>query len=1100
MPTSTNALLFLLSVVSLLAMPSAHAEDAQVDLVADLMEVADEAAGLTPFSLAVADGKLFFAGRHPLTGSEPWTSDGTPAGTRLVADTCPGPCGSLFSLVPLAGAVYFESCDAAEVCQLWRSDGTAEGTAAVTRFSRRNARVGGLTAWNGGLYFVAADAVHGAELFRSDGTPGGTELAVDLVPGPGDAGIHNLTAVGDRLFFSANDGIWASDGTPAGTTRVRSQIGNQVSSSPIVAAGNRAFFVESHFDLWTSDGTAAGTRRVLASNRVLTLLATRGGDVYFTRLDEPYEANELWTSNGTAAGTRRVRGGFPYLGRPSNGVEHLGELYFSAGEEVWKTDGTAPGTVPVASIGERIQALGVGAPGELLVGTADSLWRIDGDGELELVSDAVSARGFTAFEDGAAFQANSAAEGSELAVVAGGAVTVLSEIVDPGSSRPVELTARGNSLVFADSLVPAAVWETDGTAAGTRRLMELHPSNGIPGDGVRNVAAGGHTFVLDHDLWVVRAGGLVRLFEELPPGAAGWRWLLHDTAVAFRNRLFFLVWSFETDHIELWSSDGTPGGTRKLDELQEYSYCFICDPPAPVPTFGAVAAGGRLFAFFEDRLWVSDGRPGAVEVDLGVGCGSCTLGSAAAVGDRLFFTTAGYPYNVAPPDPRRLWTSDGSTAGTFVVREFGPPRPGAIPAAIDELLGVGATLYFTVETPGLGDELWSSDGTAAGTVPVVDLRPGRESSNPRGFAVLRGELYFAADDGVHGRELWASDGTAAGTRLVADLRPGAASSSPAELAAIDGRLYFAAADGVAGLEPWTSDGSAAGTVRLADLQPGPLPSSPSSFRAAGGSVFFSAGTEDGGFELWSTPRERCESCLLDGRFLVTAEWIRNGVRTSAEQVEFSDETALFWFFDRSNTELVVKLLDGRPLNGHFWVFYGALSDLEYEIRVEDLFTGAVRTYHNAPDNLCGGSDILAFRGEPGAPATLPAVRGTAAARDKGAGPCPGDPRDLCLRDGRFAVRVEWTNQHAGGVSGLGRAIPDTDETGYFWFFDQDNLELAVKLLDGSRLNGKLWFFYGALSDVEYVITVTDRQTGAVRTYHNPPGDFCGGADIEALDP
>ncbi|HEX9669687.1 MAG TPA: hypothetical protein VGC93_09405, partial [Thermoanaerobaculia bacterium] len=65
-------------------------------------------------------------------------------------------------------------------------------------------------------------------------------------------------------------------------------------------------------------------------------------------------------------------------------------------------------------------------------------------------------------------------------------------------------------------------------------------------------------------------------------------------------------------------------------------------------------------------------------------------------------------------------------------------------------------------------------------------------------------------------------------------------------------------------------------------------------------------------------------------------------------------------FDASNIELVVKVLDGRPLNGKFWFFYGALSDVEYTLRVTDTTTGAVRTYHNAPGNLCGRADTAAF--------------------------------------------------------------------------------------------------------------------------------------------
>lgn len=116
------------------------------------------------------------------------------------------------------------------------------------------------------------------------------------------------------------------------------------------------------------------------------------------------------------------------------------------------------------------------------------------------------------------------------------------------------------------------------------------------------------------------------------------------------------------------------------------------------------------------------------------------------------------------------------------------------------------------------------------------------------------------------------------------------------------------------------------------------------------------------------------------------------------------------------------------------------------------------------------------------------------------GPCRGGDTFLCLREGRFEARVHWTNPDVPDDFGSGVAIPVeiSDESGLFWFFDPENVELVIKVLDGRVLNGRYWVFYGALSDVEYWITVRDTVSGLNRTYHNPPKLLGGQRDLEAF--
>jgi 6-phosphogluconolactonase (cycloisomerase 2 family) len=106
-------------------------------------------------------------------------------------------------------------------------------------------------------------------------------------------------------------------------------------------------------------------------------------------------------------------------------------------------------------------------------------------------------------------------------------------------------------------------------------------------------------------------------------------------------------------------------------------------------------------------------------------------------------------------------------------------------------------------------------------------------------------------------------------------------------------------------------------------------------------------------------------------------------------------------------------------------------------------------------------------------------------RTSGAGGCQPRADALCLRNGRFRVEASWADGNGG--SGPGQAVSLTDETGYFWFFDRDNVEVVTKLLDACNAFGRFWFFAAGLTNVGVQLTVTDLATGEVRIYTNPEG-------------
>ena len=113
------------------------------------------------------------------------------------------------------------------------------------------------------------------------------------------------------------------------------------------------------------------------------------------------------------------------------------------------------------------------------------------------------------------------------------------------------------------------------------------------------------------------------------------------------------------------------------------------------------------------------------------------------------------------------------------------------------------------------------------------------------------------------------------------------------------------------------------------------------------------------------------------------------------------------------------------------------------------------------------------------------------------GVCEPSPTRHCLGpDGRFAVEVEWVLED--GRRGAGQVRPFSQDTGQFWFFAPENIELVVKVLDGSCFNDRWWVFYGALSNVELSIRVTDSATCARRVYLNPTGVFASVGDSDAF--
>ncbi|HSK74854.1 MAG TPA: ELWxxDGT repeat protein, partial [Thermoanaerobaculia bacterium] len=867
------------------------------------------------------------------------------------------------------------------------------------------------------------------------------------------------------------DELWVSDGTPSGTNRLTDIAAPQpfnVTNSIKVLDGIAYFLVDDvtgGVDIWQSDGTAAGTRRTTAfgyaspfSETDLSIEIARLGDRLIFVANDGLTGRRLWSSRGTPETTAPVEcpGVCPVPERYS-GFHVLGNrILFAAndgfqGTELWSTDGTAAGTRIVRNLclgscsasPEDFQILA----GRLFFlaynGTSQGIWKTDGTSQgTVLLAPRVSSSELFLVKAGPNlfFAAQSEENGvSQLWTNDGtpaGSVPVTA-IQEGRSSNPYSFTPLGDRVLFASCTdYRVELWSSDGTAAGTTRIeKELGGSC----DDIRPLTS---------------AGSLVY---------------------------------FSTDYV-IWRTDGTPDGTFEL-----FSSSSFRDVGEVVPFQGGVA-----FAVYDDdvrSLWTSDGTVAGTR-------------QRFEWSGRSLFVLAGsgstlYLLSESENGDTQLFRSDGTLAGTQLVETLSSFY------SVSSLTWVGDTLYF-VEG---GEDIWRTNGTAAGTGELS--LPVEAEGNIHSLAEHGGELYFLSSDRYSSEDdslgLWRLDATF-GAVLVRTVGP-AAQSFGATMVSAGGRLFFPGHDGEHGIELWESDGTAAGTRMVEDIAPGPSSSRPAEISALGNRIFFSANDGIHGREPWVLPLTgpACQPsdtvlCLGGGRFKVETSWRDFEGRTGrGHAVSLTADTGYFWFFDPANVEVITKVLDGQGVNGHHWAFYGALSTVQYTLTITDTQTGAARRYVNPPGRLGSVGDTNGFGplGATGSGLSVgpeaavfePIVTAGKAAGDKA--PCVASATRLCLGNGRFAVTARWKD--FDGNVGDGKAVPLAGgDTGYFWFFDDDNVEVVLKVLDGRPVNGKFWVFYGALSSVEYTLTVTDTETGAVKTYRNPAGRLGSVADTGAF--
>jgi ELWxxDGT repeat protein len=801
-----------------------------------------------PAQLVAIGSTAFFIAYDGVHGGL-WKSDGTEAGTVLVSSLG----GS--NLTNVNGTLFLVEDDGTHGRELWKSDGTAAGTTLVKdiNFGGADSYPGNLTNVNGTLFFTADDGVHGRELWRSDGTAAGTAMIKDINPGTNGSNLGLPTNLNGTLFFTADDGLhgnelWKSDGTAAGTAMVKDinpgSNGSWPQGRPTNVNGTLFFSAndgQHGFELWKSAGTTAGTTLVKdiyrgSSGSYPAYLICVNRVLYFSANDGTH-GREEWTSDGTATGTVP---GSPVSLPPSNSTNVNGTLFYAVddgttGVELWKSAGTAAGATLVKDI----------YPG--------SSYQYDPySGGWPLVPNSSNPSYLTNVNGTLFFTADDGVHGRELWKSDGTAAgtTLIKDInTNTLSANPGGMTAIGSTVYFAagDAVNGWELWKSDGTAAGTVPLTGISGfSNPMALNGTLffTTAVGVNGF-----LWKSDGTAAGTVVVDGFPGSVG-------NLTNVNGTLFFTA-DDGTSGTELWKSDGTAAGTTLVKDLypgthRVYDYYgnFSYVPNSSYPGF-LTNFNGTLYFSADDgmhgqELWKSDGTATGTTLvnDINPGAGGSSPFRLTNVNGTLFFGANDGVHG------DELWRCDGTAAGTVQVKDI---NPGSAGSSARYLTNVNGTLFFTADDGMHGRELWKSDGTAAGTTLVKDLFPGghtdyygnyyHNNSNPWNLTNVNGALFFSADDGTHGEELWKSDGTAAGTALVKDFVPGSAGSSPFWLTNVNGTLFLWTIDGKGASTIWQSDGTAAGTTAITNMPSTGLTN-------VNGTLFFSADDGIHGWELW----------------------------------------------------------------------------------------------------------------------------------------------------------------------------------------------------------------------------------------------------------
>jgi len=751
---------------------------------------------------------------------------------------------------------FFVSKNISTLHALWKSDGTANGTVSVTNnsgfdyaYSPSTSGAPIMGALGNKFYWVSYNTLN-----ISDGTAAGTVTLNTFTHG-----VASVFNTGTKLFITSNSGgsnpiaeVWVSDGTPVGTTLLKSfsnpppnfSLTYNYFYNALVVNNTLLFFLYTateagaccQLNTWKSDGTVAGT--VAIGDQNWNNPFAFQNKLYYLNSGGLYQTDENFTNptlvNAVPYGyslhfQTAQAGSYLYFTHGSSASPVTG------GNELWRTDGTNAGTI-------KLYATPDGSEIKNLTAVNGNVYFVSG---YSVYQSTGTVAGTTVMKD-------------------------FSSLVGGLASYPTDLTASGTTLYFtaytkADNV---ELWKSDGTAAGTTRVVSTYSpgSDGLSPTfltpfGANGVAFAGTGNTTGRELFTsdgTTISNVADLFTQ--PGSS-----LPAYLTSTNNAVYFTA-TTAASGTEMWQTDGTPSGTTMVLDANPSGSSSPSEVVKSITdsvfwkSFNGVNVGlynnsnrhllqsfpladPNLLHFFPasidnvlyfngydaahgDELWSYNQGLAQRISEIGPGSAYAFTSNFFKYNNEVYFY-ASTPSNTATTG---LYKTDGTVAGTAFIKNF---------YSVSKFTLLNGALYFFANDGIAGAELWRTDGTPGGTTLVKDINPGNAGSEVSFYplddhpAVYQNKLYFCATSGPN-TALWSSDGTAAGTTLFN-------SNWADQLTVVNNKLFFYNDKGV-----MATDGTAAGTIALSSTTPdNMLPFNNYIVFNNGGTIKMTDGTRDG---------------------------------------------------------------------------------------------------------------------------------------------------------------------------------------------------------------------------------------------------------------